>query len=65
MVKNVFMLAVIALMAACPVACVNDPTLDDRTSTETVTSTDVDTASNTEVVVETSTEDSTATSTEQ
>jgi len=67
MVKNVFMLVFVALMAACPVACINDPTASEAlcTAQETDTSADCGTSteSSTDVEVSTGTEDATDTAT--
>ena len=61
--KKFLMLGLAGLLVACPVACVNDPTEDDSTSSveSTETSTVEETA--TDVVEETSTEESTSTGT--
>lgn len=37
--KKVMLFGLALIMIACPAACVNDPTLDERTMTDTSTST--------------------------
>lgn len=41
--KKLVMLGAVALLSACPVACINDPTLSDEVPTDWQTTTDTDT----------------------
>lgn len=64
--KKVMLFGLALIMAACPAACVNDPTIDDRTMTDTdtwhCTATDMDVCVD---LYEESHSDSTETSTVQ